>query len=119
MTTPSSEVREAAKIILRMTPSPGSINEEDFTKPIAIHWPTYCAMHTLANYAASQLAEQPPVTCPAVEGEAFKALYATVTELLQAMVDYQMDVDEEPPRKHRDMMQRATAALRLAEGGDQ
>ena len=32
-------------------------------------------------------------------------------ELLQAMQDYQMDVDDDPPRRHRAMMEKARAVL--------
>ena len=44
-------------------------------------------------------------------------LLAACQELTQAMVDYQMEVDDEfthPPYKHTKMMERARAALALA-----
>jgi hypothetical protein len=46
------------------------------------------------------------------------SLKAVAGELVQAMVDYQMDVDEEPPRKHLAMMQRAREALTATTNGE-
>lgn len=45
-------------------------------------------------------------------------LLASVKELVDAMQQYQMDVDEEAPFKHREMMARARAAIEKATGGD-
>jgi chromosome segregation ATPase len=44
------------------------------------------------------------------------ALRAACRELHAAMQDYAMDVDEEPPYKHREMMTRARAALAARAG---
>jgi hypothetical protein len=51
--------------------------------------------------------------CDAViELEASRELLAaSCRELVQAMRDYGMDVDTEPPHKHRRMMERAEAVL--------
>lgn len=38
-------------------------------------------------------------------------------EMRAAMKDYEMDVDEPAPYKHRDMMQRTDAVIAKAEGG--
>lgn len=39
------------------------------------------------------------------------ALVASCRELVQAMKDYEMDVDTDPPHKHREMMRRAQDAI--------
>ena len=46
-------------------------------------------------------------------------MFAACVELLNAMRLYQMDVDEEPPFKHRQMMERANLAVSKATGGMQ
>lgn len=51
------------------------------------------------------------------EGERAKvvdALARSCRELVQAMRDYEMDVDIDQPRKHREMMKRAQAAIEAA-----
>jgi hypothetical protein len=41
---------------------------------------------------------------------------ASCRELMQAMRDYEMDVDTDQPLKHREMMQRALAAIEDHDG---
>lgn len=67
----------------------------------------------------------PPGSEPAPAGkrEALgEALIASLQELVQAMVDYEMDVCDEPPYRHRKMMRNARAILqrarKLQEGDD-
>jgi len=43
------------------------------------------------------------------------ALADACRELVQAMRDYEMDVDTDPPHTHREMMDRARAAIKAAE----
>ena len=47
--------------------------------------------------------------------EAAPQLYEELKELVAAMHQYGMDVDEDPPYKHREMMQRAEETLALVE----
>ena len=42
------------------------------------------------------------------------ALVAACRELMAAMRDYEMDVDTDPPHKHREMMRRAVDAIQAA-----
>ncbi len=48
------------------------------------------------------------------EREAAPELLEACQELVQAMVDYQMDVEDLPPFRHRKMMRKAKAAIALA-----
>lgn len=43
-------------------------------------------------------------------------LLRSAEEMLEAMVRYQMDVDDEPPMRHREMMSRTRAAIAKARG---
>ena len=44
-----------------------------------------------------------------------ETLAACVRELLDAMRRYELDVDEDPPRAHREMIARAETALGIVE----
>lgn len=52
--------------------------------------------------------------CRGINPEGVPEMVKALEEMLLAMHEYDMDVDEEPPYKHREMMKRARAALSKA-----
>lgn len=122
--TDEQEVRQqwAAHVAAALTPSscPGDVGDEeqpgDYLRDELLNIAAICEAKALHVEAASLRSTAAIVSEQLRKGQQasaghVKLLRGLLKEFVEAMERYQMDVDDDAPPRHRDMMERAYAAL--------